>query len=90
MDISATTIVDNFWNNWDLDLLHRIELSYQRNFGDYFTVFGGPALNVYVTQAFNNGEYGSVNVPYTLYTEDWSSGNVSMWIGFHAGAAFRF
>ncbi len=90
LDISATTIVDNFWNNWDLDLLHRIELSYQRNFGDYFTVFGGPALNVYVTQAFNNGEYGSVNVPYTLYTEDWSSGNVSMWIGFHAGAAFRF
>jgi hypothetical protein len=90
LDISANTIVDSFWNNWDLDLLNRVELTYQRNLGDYFTVFGGPALNVYVTEAFNDGEYGSINVPYTLYSEDWSSGNVSMWIGFQAGAAFRF
>ncbi|MBK6953450.1 MAG: hypothetical protein IPH24_15815 [Crocinitomicaceae bacterium] len=90
LDISANTIVDNFWNNWDLDLLSRIELTYQRNLGEYFTVFGGPAFNVYVTEAFNDGEYGSINVPYTLYTEDWSSGNVSMWVGFQAGAAFRF
>lgn len=90
LDLSANTIVTNFWNNWGVDLLNRFEFTYQRFFGKHLTVFGGPALNVYVTQNMIDGEYGSINVPYTLYTENWSNGNVSMWIGFQAGAALRF
>lgn len=89
-DFSANHIKDNFWNNWEIDLLNRFEFTYQRFLGKHFTVFGGPALNVYVTQANVDGVYGSIPAPYTFYSEDWSNGNVSMWIGFHAGAALRF
>lgn len=90
LDISTNNIVDNFWNNWEINLLSRVELTYQRFIGKHFTVFGGPAFNVYVTQTLIDGEYGAIHVPYTFYSEDWSDGNVSMWVGFHAGAALRF
>jgi len=90
LELSANHIVSDFWNNWELDLLNRFEITYQRSLGKHFTVFGGPALNVYVTQTFNDGEYGTIHVPYTMYSEDWWDGNTSMWIGFHAGAAIRF
>lgn len=90
LDLSDNHIISDLSNNWELDLLNRFELTYQRFIGKHLTVFGGPAFNVYVTQVQVDGEYGSVHVPYTLYSEDWNDGNVSMWVGFHAGLALRF
>lgn len=89
IELSSNSIVSEF-NNWDLDMLNRLELTYQRFIGKHLTVFGGTALNVYVTEKIVNGEYGTIHIPYTLYTEDWSSGNVSIWAGLHAGVAVRF
>lgn len=90
LDLSANNIVKDLWNNWDLDLLNRLELTYQRHIGKHLSVFAGPALNVYVSQKLIDGNYGSIHVPYTLYSDTWSDGQLSMWIGLQAGAAIRF
>lgn len=90
LELSANRIISDFTWNWGVDLLNRLEMTYHRSFGKHFEAFAGPALNVYVTQTTIDGKYGSIPVPYTLYTEDWSNGNVSMWIGFHAGLALKF
>lgn len=88
-DLSSNQTVTNF-SNYDLDLLNRFEITYRRFVGKHFEFFAGPSLNVYVTQNWNENNYGSLHIPYTLYDENWSSGRVAVWVGLQAGFALRF
>jgi hypothetical protein len=88
-DLSANQTITHFFD-YDLDLLNRFEITYRRFAGKHFEFFAGPALNVYVTQNWNENSYGSLHIPYTVYDETWSDGRVAMWVGLQAGAALRF
>jgi hypothetical protein len=90
IDISCNNIRAGFGWNWEVDLLSKIDFTWNHFFGRHFSLFAGPSFNVYVSQHLIEGKYGSISVPYTLYSNDWSNGNVSMWIGANAGIAVRF
>ena len=36
-----------------------------------------------------DGHYGTLNVPYSIYTNEWSQGELNMWFGFNAGLAIK-
>lgn len=88
-DLNSNQLITNFFD-YDLDLLNRFEITYRRFIGKHFELFAGPALNVYVTQLWQENNYGSLHIPYSLYDENWSSGRVAIWAGMQAGFAIRF
>ena len=74
----------------ELELLNKADFSFRYNFGQHLTVFGGPSINVYVTE--NSDETAALNAPYTIFQENfWSgTGSTSLWVGAQGGVALNF
>ena len=49
----------------------------------------GPSFNVYITKEKIDGEYGTLNIPYTIYTNEGTDSKLFMWIGFNAGLSLK-
>ncbi len=49
----------------------------------------GPSFNVYISQEKINGEYGTLNIPYTIYTNEKTNSKLFMWVGFNAGLSLK-
>jgi len=81
-------IYNNKWNN-DLNLLNKVDLSYKYRFIEKLSLLIGPSINVYVTKEEVDGQYGTLNIPYTILINEWSSSKVAIWIGINAGIAFK-
>jgi len=81
-DLSTNTIA--YKNNWigEMNILNKLDVQYKYSIPPNFSLMAGPSLNVYVTEKQVEGQYGTLNVPYTIYKNNWSNGQLSMWLGF--------
>ena len=66
-----------------------MDLNYKFNIPDKLSLLIGPSLNVYVTGQKINGEYGTINVPYTIYEHEYADKKLFMWIGLNAGVSLK-
>lgn len=85
IDASTNSIVYN--NTLPIDktnVLNKIDFNYKFEFLPNFSLLIGPSVNVYVT------EVGTLNVPYTLYSDEISGTNINIWIGANVGISYRF
>ena len=89
LDLSGNSIVYN--NKWDgnLNLLNKADLNYKYRFTEKLSLLIGPSFNVYITQEKVDDEFRTLNIPYTIYTNEWISGKLFVWIGFNAGLSFN-
>jgi hypothetical protein len=89
IDLSANNIVyDNNWSG-ELNLLNKADFNYKYSISEKLSLMAGPSFNVYVTQEKIDGEYGTLNIPYTIYTKEKAESKLYMWIGFNAGLAVK-
>lgn len=49
----------------------------------------GPSFKIYVTEEKVDGVYGTLNIPYTIYTNQGMGNKLFMWIGINAGLSLR-
>jgi len=89
IDLSGNSIVYN--NNWDsdLNLLNKADFNYKYRVTEKLSLLIGPSFNVYIAKEKVGDGYGTLNIPYTIYKSEWTSGKLSMWIGFNAGLSFK-
>jgi hypothetical protein len=88
VDLSANAVVfDKKWDS-DLNLLNKADLNYRFNISKHIAFVAGPTLNLYVTKEMVDGQYGTVDIPYSLYEHQWRRGKLTGWIGFNAGISF--
>lgn len=89
IDLSANQIVYN--NNWqsDLNMLNKADFNYKYSVSGKFSLLIGTSFNIYATKEKVDGEYGTLNIPYSIYTTEWSHGKSFMWFGLNAGLALK-
>ena len=89
IDLSSNSIVYN--NNWEgkLNMLNKADFNYKYSFSEKFSLLIGPSFNIYVTEKKVDGEYGTLNIPYSMYAKEWSSGKLFMWVGLNAGLSLK-
>ncbi|MDC7127331.1 MAG: hypothetical protein PQJ46_17340 [Spirochaetales bacterium] len=90
IDISANQIIYNLALSNNMNLLSKLDLNYNFRFTEQLGILIGPSFNVYVCKEQVNGEYGTLLVPYSLYTCDLDDGVVKSWIGLNLGLTVRF
>ena len=79
---------NNDWSN-ELNLLNKADFNYKYNLTDKLSLMAGPSFNVYITKEKVDGEYGTLNIPYTIYTNESTDSKLFMWIGFNAGLSLK-
>jgi len=89
VELSSNQIVYN--NNWNgnLNMLNKVDFNYKYSFSEKFSLMIGPSFNIYVTEKKVDGEYGTLNIPYSIYANEWSSGKLFMWVGLNAGLSLK-
>lgn len=93
LNIEVTSNKITFDNNWVDDQrngLNKLDLNYKHNIFKKLSVLIGPSFNAYVTSEKVDGEFGTINIPYTLYEHETADKKVSLWIGLNAGLSLRF
>ena len=91
IEITSNKIV--FDNNWEGDLsngLNKLDLNYKFTILNKFSLLFGPSFNVYLTKEKINGEYGTINIPYTIYEHENADKKLFLWIGLNAGISVKF
>jgi hypothetical protein len=91
IDLSANHIVQQNFSP-RLNILSRADMAFRYHLTDHIGFFAGPSFNVYVSEFNVASENTALNVPYTLFEENWGNdaGSTSIWIGGNAGVSFRF
>jgi hypothetical protein len=89
VDLSGNSIVYN--NSWEgkLNVLSKADFNYKYSFSDKLSLLIGPSFNIYVTKEKIDGEYGTLNIPYTIYTNEGTSSKLFMWGGINAGLSLK-
>lgn len=72
-DFIGNSIVYN--NNWEgkLNMLNKVDFNYNYSFSEKFSLLIGPSFNIYVTEQKVDGEFGTLNIPYSIYANEWTS-----------------
>jgi hypothetical protein len=90
IDLSANQIVyNNNWDNGKLNILNKADFNYKYSISEKFSLLIGPSFNVYVTEEKIDGEYGTLNIPYSIFTNEGTSSKLFMWIGINAGLSLK-
>lgn len=90
IDYSTSTIVyDGNWEESRKNLLSKVDFNYKLALTDKLSIIAGPSFNVYRSEVKVNDSFGTLEIPYTLYTNENADRKVSMWIGFNAGMSFK-
>ncbi len=89
LELSSNQIYFN--NNWDSQAngLNKLDLNYKFYILDKLSLLIGPSFNVYVTKMKINGEYGTINIPYTVYEYEYAEKKLFMWIGLNVGVSLK-
>lgn len=87
---SNKIIFDNYWVDDQSNGLNKLDLNYKYFIFKKLSVSIGPSFNAYVTSEKVDGEYGTINIPYTLYEHETADKKLSLWIGLNAGLSLRF
>jgi len=70
-------------------MLNSLELDYNLNLGEYFSLSLGPSYNVLVTSEILNAEYDTINIPQTVYEHEWTDTKLFSWFGFKVGFSYQ-
>ncbi|MBS2212500.1 hypothetical protein KEM09_13875 [Carboxylicivirga mesophila] len=77
-------------SNWDeLNLLNKMNLTYQFHVTKCISLIGGPSLNFYITDQKVDGKYGTLDMPSTIWKHEGNSNGQYMWIGYNVGINIR-
>ncbi len=77
----------------EFDFLAKSDLTLRFNLNRYVAFFAGPSFNVYLSEhQIADASSQALNVPYTLYAEDWwyYEGSTSIWVGASGGLSIMF
>jgi hypothetical protein len=89
IDLSTNNIRYNLnWNN-ELNLLNKLDVNYKFYVSKKFSLLIGPSFNLYVAEEKLDGKFGTLQVPYSIFTHEWTTGKLSSWIGVNAGVALK-
>lgn len=89
VDLSSSHLsLNNSWKG-SLNMLNKIDFNYQHKLSEKLSFLIGPSFNIYLTEEKLEGEYGTVKIPYSIYTEEWSNGKLWMWIGANVGVSLK-
>ena len=92
LDLTANHIVSQPFKP-EIDLLAKSDLTLRYHFNKHIGVFAGPSFNVYLSEhEIADAASQTLNVPYTLYAEDWwyYKGSTSIWVGLNGGLSVMF
>lgn len=91
LDLSANHIVQQNFSP-RLNILSRADFAFRYHLNKHIGFFAGPSFNVYVSEFNLDSDNSALNVPYTLYEENWwnNEGSTSIWVGANAGISIRF
>ena len=91
IELSANKIINDIDRDWfeNPNGLNKLDLNYKFYILDKLSFLIGPSYNVYVSGIKRNGEYGTLNVPYTFYKHEYAAKKLFMWIGLNAGISIR-
>ena len=90
IELSANNGIRSFNDYGYTDILSRLDLNYNYVFGKHLSVFAGPSFNVYYSEQETAGNYGTLNVPYTIFEDQLDYGRLAMWFGLNVGLSVRF
>lgn len=77
-------------NDWEkLNMLNKLNLTYQFHISRRISIVGGPSLNHYITEVENNGVYGTLNMPKTIWEHQGRKNMQYIWIGYNFGINIR-
>jgi hypothetical protein len=90
IELTTQTINSRDNHHEDVNLLNRLSWNVGIQLANHLTLSAGPALNVYVTNIFdqNTGLYGDDIYNNTFYNETFSDTNVKMWLGYNVSIRF--
>ena len=89
VDLTTNQIFYN--NDWEgnLNMLNKVDFNYKYNISQKFSFLIGPSFNIYLTKKMIDGEYGTLNIPYSINSNQWASGKLWMWFGLNAGLSLK-
>lgn len=88
LDLSGNNIIyDGKWNG--LNILGKLDFNIQYALNDRFKLIAGPSFNAYITDQKVDGEFGTLNIPYTIFEDINDDRMLSAWIGFNLGVALE-
>ena len=92
IDLSTNRIFMDINRDWfeNSNGLNKLDLNYKFYILNKLSFLIGPSYNIYVTEKKINGEYGTINIPYTLYEHEYASKKLFMWVGLNAGVSLKF
>jgi len=93
IDASGNQIVyKNDWTGMDQNLLNKLDINYKFGITPHFSLMIGPSFNLYLTEEIVDGEYGTLEIPYHLFSNVNSDSGIRIfgWVGLNAGLAYKF
>ena len=93
IDASGNEIVyKNDWSSEQENLLNKLDLNYRYGITQNLSILAGPSFNLYLTQKIFDNKYGTLNLPYHIFTNESSDARTKsyFWIGANAGLSFKF
>jgi hypothetical protein len=89
VDLSTNNIRHNLQWNSEINLLNKLDVNYKFYLTKKFSLLIGPSFNLYVSEEKLDGNFGTLQVPYSIFTHEWATGKLSSWIGVNAGVALK-
>ena len=91
VELSTNKILADNERDWfkNSNELNKLDLNYKFRIVDKLSFLIGPSYNVYSTEKKINGEYGTINIPSTIYWHEYANRKLFMWIGLNAGISIR-
>src|SRR6056297_2690790 len=89
IDFSCNQVIYNGNFAGGLNLLNVLNVSDEIFISRKASIIVGPSMNVYFTDEKVNGYFGTLPVPYTLYSFDGENTGVRIWLGFNLGFSFN-
>nr|WP_299342626.1 hypothetical protein [Allomuricauda sp.] len=88
LELSGNNILyDGKWSG--LNILGKLDFNFQYSLNDRFKVIAGPSFNTYITDQEVDGNFGTLNIPYTIFEDINEDRMLSAWIGFNLGVALE-
>lgn len=88
-DLSSSQLAYRY--DWDsgLNMLHKLDINYKIRLTERLSLLVGPSFNLYLTRVKVENQFGTVNIPYTIFTNEQENQKLFSWIGFKIGTSLR-
>jgi hypothetical protein len=93
IDASGNQIVyKNDWPDEKENQLYKLDMNYRYGITKNLSILAGPSFNLYLTQKIFDNKYGTLNLPYHIFTNETSDAGTKsyFWIGANGGLSFKF